>query len=144
MTLPRSGYHCRFKNTLHCQILNRQWHTGSDRGWHHCPFLKTDTNLQATVSVPGSTRQCLVEQHCRFVDPTDSDVCLKSVGSWLKSAVLSKPTLSACVSSRQCWASHHRWFMAQAGCVGWAITVGWWLKPTLLSPATLPIWISSQ
>ena len=91
---PRSGHHCRFKNPLHCRILNRQWHTGSDGGWHHYRFLKTDTDLQATVSVPGNTRQCLVEQHCRFVVPTDSDGCFKSVGSWLKPTVLSKPTLS--------------------------------------------------
>ena len=27
---PRSGHHCRFKNPLHCRILNRQWHTDSD------------------------------------------------------------------------------------------------------------------
>ena len=29
---PRSRHHCRFKNPLHCRILNRQWHTGSDGG----------------------------------------------------------------------------------------------------------------
>ena len=89
------------------------------------------------VSVPGSTRQ-----HCRFVDPTDSDGCFKSVGSWLKPIVLSKPTLSACVSSWQCWASYHCRFTAQVGYVSRAITVDWWLKPTVLSSATLPVWIS--
>jgi len=99
---PRSGYHCRFKNPLHCRILNRRWHTGSDVGLTSLPVLKTDTDLHETVSVPGSTRQCLVEQHCWFVEPIDSNGYFNNVGSWLKSVVLSKPTLSACVSSRQC------------------------------------------
>jgi len=82
------------------------------RGWHHYRFLKTDTDHQAIVSVPRSTRQCLVEQHCRFIVPTDSDGCFKSVGSWLKPTVLSKPTLSVHGSSRQCWSRQHCRLMA--------------------------------
>ena len=37
---PRSGHHCRFKNPLHCRILNRQWHTGSDGGLTSLPVPK--------------------------------------------------------------------------------------------------------
>ena len=59
--------------------------------------------------------------------PTDSDGCFKSVGSWLKPAVLSKPTLLIHDSSQQCWVSQHHWFMAQAGSVEQANTVGLFL-----------------
>ena len=93
-------------------------------GWHHWRSLKTNTDLQVTVSVPGFTRQCLVEQHCRFVVPTDSDGCIKSVGSWFKPTVLNKPTLSVHGSSRQCRASQHCRFMAQAGSVEQDNTIG--------------------
>ena len=37
---PRSGHHHRFKNPLHCRILNRQWHTDSDGGLTSLPVLK--------------------------------------------------------------------------------------------------------
>ena len=76
------------------------------------------------MSVPGSTRQCLVKQHCRFVVPTDSEGCFKSVGSWLKPTVLSKPTLSVHGSNRQCCRNHHYRFMAHVGSVEQANTVG--------------------
>jgi len=116
-TLPQIWISLWVKKSLHCRILNRQWHTGSDGGWHHCRSLKTDTDLHATVSVPSSIRQCPIEQHCRFVVQTDSDGCFKSVGSWLKLAVLSKPTLSVHRSNRQCCRNHHCRFMVQAGSV---------------------------
>ena len=87
------------------------------RGWHHCRFLKINTDHQATVSVSSSTQQCPVEQHCRSVVLTDSDGCFKSVGSWLKPEVLSKPTMSVHVSNRQCCHNHHCRFMVQAGSV---------------------------
>ena len=121
---PRSGHQCRLKNPLHYRILNRQWHTDSDGGWHHCRSLKTETDLQETVSVPGFTRQCPVEQHCQFVVPTDSDGCFKSVGSWLKPAVLSKPTLSVHGSNRQCCSKYQCWFMDQTSSAVVSISVG--------------------
>ena len=133
---PRSGHHCRFKNPLHCRILNRQWHTSSDEG---CRSLETDTDLQETVSVPGSTRQCPVEQHYRFVVPTDSDGCFKSVGSWLKPTVLSKPTLSVHGSNRQCCSKYQCRFMDQTGSVLITISVGSWFRPTVLSKPTLSV-----
>ena len=76
------------------------------------------------MSVSSSTRQCLVEQHCWFVVPTDSDGCFKSIGSWLKPAVLSKPTLSVHSSNWQCCRNHHCRFMAQASNVEQANTIG--------------------
>ena len=90
--------------------------------WYH--FIKTNTDLQEIVSVPGSTRQCPVEQHCRFLVPTDSDGCFKSVGSWLKPAVLCKTTLSVRGSNRQCCRNHQCRLMVQADSVEQANTVG--------------------
>ena len=128
-TLPQIWISLWVKKSLHCRILNRQWHTGSDGGWHHCRFLKIDTDLQATVSVPGSTRQCLVEQHCRFIVSTDSDVASR---------------VSVLGSSQQCWASLHYRFMAQADSVEKSNTVGSWLKPAVLRNPTLSIHGSSR
>ena len=108
-------------------------------GWHHCRSLKNDTNLQETMLVPGSTRQCPVEQHCRFVVPPDSDGCFKSVGSWLKPAVLSKPTLSVNGSNRQCCCKYQCRFVDQTGSVLVTISVGSWFKPTVLSKTTLSV-----
>ena len=108
-------------------------------GWHHCRSLKTDIDLQETVSVPGSTRQCPVEQHCRFVVPTDSDGCFKSVGSWLKPAVLSKPTLSVHGSNRHCCSKYQCRFIDQTGNVVVTISVGSWFKPAVLRNPTLSV-----
>ena len=36
---PSFQHHCRFKIPLHCQILNRQWHTDSDARWLLLPVL---------------------------------------------------------------------------------------------------------
>ena len=36
---PSFRYYCRFKILLHCRILNRQWHTGSDARWLLLPVL---------------------------------------------------------------------------------------------------------
>ena len=79
------------------------------------------------MSISGSTRRCLVEQHCRFVVLTGSDGCFKSVGSWLKPTVSSKPTLSVHGSSRQCWASQHYRLRAQTGNVEQDNTAGFLL-----------------
>ena len=108
-------------------------------GWQHCRFLKTDTDLQTTVSVPGSTRQCPVEQHCRFIVPTDSEGFFKSVGSWLKPAVLSKLTLSVHGSNRQCCNKYQCRFMYQTGSVLVTISVGSWFKPAVLTKPTLSV-----
>lgn len=45
----RSGHHYRFKTSFHCQILNRQYQTGSDVKWHHCRFLWTDADVEPAV-----------------------------------------------------------------------------------------------
>ena len=113
-------------------------------GWHHCRFLKTDTDLQETVSVPGSTRQCPVEQHCRFIVPPDSDGCFKSVGSWLKPAVLCKTTLSVRGSNRQCCRNHQCRLMDWTGSVVVTISVGSRLKPAVLTKPTLSVHGSNQ
>ena len=107
-------------------------------GWHHCRSLKINTDLQETVSVPSSIRKCPIEQHCRFVVPTDSEGCFKSVGSWLKPAVLSKPTLSVHGSNRQCCSKYQCRFMDQTGSVLITIRANqhyrfpsnrqWWLR----------------
>ena len=36
---PSFRYHCQFKILLHCRILNRQWHTGSDARWLLLPVF---------------------------------------------------------------------------------------------------------
>ena len=61
------------------------------------------------------------------MDQTGSVVVNISVGSWLKPAVLRKPTLSVHGSNRQCCPNHQCRFMVQSGSVGQANTVGLFL-----------------
>ena len=102
-------------------------------GSHHCRSLKTNTDLQETVLVPGSTR------HCQLALETGNDGCFKSVGSWLKPAVLCKPTLSVRGSNWQCCHNHQCRWMDQTGSVVVTINVGSWLKPAVLTKPTLSV-----
>ena len=61
------------------------------------------------------------------MDQTSSVVVNISIGSWLKPAVLRKPTLSVDGSNRQCCPNHQCRFMVQSGSVGQANTVGLFL-----------------
>ena len=72
------------------------------RGWHHCRFLKTDTDLQEN-----------------------------SVGFWLHPTVSSWTTLPVCSLNRQWWLLQECRFLAQANNVEQAYTVGSWIKPAV-------------
>ena len=61
------------------------------------------------------------------MDQTGRVVVNISVSSWLKPAVLSKPTLSVHGSNRQCCPNHQCRFMVQSISVGQANTVGLFL-----------------
>ena len=105
------GHYCRFKNSLHCRILNRQWHIGSDEGLTSLPVLKNRhwssgnsvgsllhpaVSSWTTLLVRSPNRQWCLLQECRFLAQASSVEQAYIVGSWLKSVVLSKPTLSVC------------------------------------------------
>ena len=55
---PRSGHHCRFKNPLHCRVLNRQCRSGSDASWLSVPALHP-----AVISFK-KTKQKNIQQAC--------------------------------------------------------------------------------
>ena len=131
---PTSGHHCRFKTPLHCQILNRQWHTGYDEGLTSLSVLKNrhwsagnsvgfwlhpTVSSWTTLPVCSPNRQWWLLQECRFLAQASSVEQTYTVGSWLKPAVLSKPTLSVHGSNWQCWARQHCRFVDNRQ---------WWLR----------------
>ena len=69
-------HHCRFKIRLHCRILNRQWHVGSDARWLLLPvlhptvirFRKTKKAIQQACWLEHARyRRC--RHHARWLPP---------------------------------------------------------------------------
>ena len=76
MHYPSFRHHCRFKILLHCRILNRQWHVGSDAHWLLLPvlhsavirFRKTKKAIQQACWLEHARyRRC--RHHARWLPP---------------------------------------------------------------------------
>jgi hypothetical protein len=145
---PRSGHYHRFKNLLHCRILNWLWHIDSDGGLTSLPlpknrhwsignsvgsWLHPAVSSWITLPVCRPSRQWWLLQKCQLLAQAASVEQAYTVGSWLKPAVLNKPTLSVRGSSRLCWSSLHYRLVAQTDSDGSANTAGSCHEPVVPS-----------
>ena len=97
---------------------------GSDAWFTSLPILRTVSDVQARLSVPGITWKCQLSQHCRLVARADSDAQANADGLWLK---------CTCRSSRQWCSSQHCRLELWTGSVAQDIIAGLTCKPAVIS-----------